>query len=119
MGKTPTTDRPTCPHCGSADVAGIFFGLPIFTDTLNRAVEEKRIVLGGCCTAGGAEPRWHCNNCQSRWERRDGKAGRAFDLKRAQETARRRLDEDPKFKESVRGLSRWEVIQRAQQDEQL
>lgn len=60
-------DRPLrCPQCGSSSVARILWGLPAFSDDLQRWLDEGEVVLGGCCLPD-ALPAWHCNRCQHRW----------------------------------------------------
>lgn len=54
--------RPQCPQCGSSNVAKILWGMPAFSEELERELDEGRIVLGGCCISG-ADPDWHCNDC--------------------------------------------------------
>ena len=38
-----------CPSCGATPVASILYGLPVFDEKLEQAMEEGRISLGGCC----------------------------------------------------------------------
>ncbi len=56
--------RPSkCPQCGSPKIARIMYGLPDFSsEELKKAVEEGRIVLGGCIVAPDS-PRWKCKGC--------------------------------------------------------
>ena len=42
------TPLPDCPSCGSAKAAHILYGLPSLTDELQQAIDEQRVVLGGC-----------------------------------------------------------------------
>ena len=65
---TPTPDK--CPECGSAKVASILFGLPMFDEELKRQLNAGEITLGGCCTTGD-DPLWHCNGCHHRWGKRE------------------------------------------------
>lgn len=110
MAQPSALKRPACPACGSGDVAEIRYGLPAHGDReLWQAVEEKRVVLGGCCI-WDADPRWHCNHCGHRWERRDGKPGPALDLQRAEEMAFRRYKEDPQARKAMRGMCLAEMI---------
>ena len=55
-----------CPLCGSPKVAPIQYGLPAFTPELIKAMDEGRIVLGGCIPAG---PSWKCVDCGEAFER--------------------------------------------------
>jgi hypothetical protein len=56
-----------CPNCNSGNVAEILWGYPIGTPELDRALEERIIVLGGCCVSSD-DPKWECNNCGNRWK---------------------------------------------------
>ena len=56
-------DTPTCPRCGSTDVASILWGYPAFGEQLERDLDEDRVVLGGCILEDDS-PKWHCNNCK-------------------------------------------------------
>ena len=60
--KTRTTPE-ACPKCGSAKVAAILYGLPIFDNRLERQLEEGKVVLGGCCVTGN-DPQWMCQDCK-------------------------------------------------------
>ena len=51
-----------CPHCGSSDTADILWGLPVFSEELEKAVADRTIVLGGCCISEN-DPSFHCNAC--------------------------------------------------------
>jgi hypothetical protein len=59
-------DRPTCPVCESSHIAKIEYGLPDFSEELERELDAKRVVLGGCVVTGD-DPQWHCNECHHRW----------------------------------------------------
>ena len=57
------SDKPEqCPECGATSIAGIMYGLPDFNEELDRELDERRVVLGGCvvfddapkCTATSA-----------------------------------------------------------------
>lgn len=56
---------PACPKCGGAESARVLYGLPAFTDELKKAIEGKRVVLGGCPVYAGA-PRFICTRCGER-----------------------------------------------------
>ena len=56
-----------CPSCSSKDVAKILYGMPALTERLHRNMEEKRIVLGGCCVVDG-QPEWYGNECEYEWK---------------------------------------------------
>jgi hypothetical protein len=51
-----------CPNCGGKKVASILYGLPHFSEELERDMAEGKIVLGGCCELIGA-PKWQCAEC--------------------------------------------------------
>jgi hypothetical protein len=58
-----------CPACGSAEVAGIGYGLPRYTAELRADLDAGRVVLGGCDISGD-DPVWVCRACQHSWGRR-------------------------------------------------
>ena len=51
-----------CPACGSKKVARIQYGLPIFSEELDKQMKSGEVVLGGCCLTGD-DPRWQCVDC--------------------------------------------------------
>ncbi len=51
-----------CPSCGHTPIASIMYGMPALSDTLNRDLNEGRIVLGGCCVSDD-DPSWACSAC--------------------------------------------------------
>ncbi len=51
-----------CPRCGSSDVAEYLWGLPAFSEQLEKDMEDHKIILGGCCVTGN-DPSAHCNAC--------------------------------------------------------
>lgn len=51
-----------CPACGSKRIARILYGLPAFSDELQRDLEEGKITLGGCCIRDD-DPVWQCADC--------------------------------------------------------
>lgn len=65
----------TCPNCGSDNVAEILWGLPSFTEELQKELAEGKVVLGGCCVSSD-DPKFKCNNCGQRF----GKSGFAEDF---------------------------------------
>ncbi len=56
------TDNRRCPSCKSDNVARIQWGLPAFTEELERGLESGRVILGGCCIFPDS-PEFHCNDC--------------------------------------------------------
>ena len=55
-----------CPSCGAKDIAVILYGLPGITKELEKAIENKKITLGGCLVYDGA-PQWVCNACNRKF----------------------------------------------------
>ena len=53
-----------CPNCNSPRIAKILYGYPALDDNLDRAVEECKIVLGGCCVTDN-DPDYQCVECQA------------------------------------------------------
>jgi len=51
-----------CPVCGSARVAEILWGMPAYSEEMQKDLDAGRIVLGGCCIFGD-EPTWQCADC--------------------------------------------------------
>jgi hypothetical protein len=53
-----------CNKCGSKDVAEYLRGLPEYDDELQKQLDNKEVVLGGCCVRGdGLDAGWRCNEC--------------------------------------------------------
>lgn len=52
-----------CPACSSHRIANILYGMPEYTDELQKDMNSGRIVLGGCCITND-DPRWQCADCQ-------------------------------------------------------
>ena len=52
----------TCPSCNGKNIAVILWGYPLETADLTKAVEEKKIVFGGCCVSEN-DPTWECADC--------------------------------------------------------
>ena len=60
-----------CPKCGFSPVASILYGMPAYDEELERRLENKSLVLGGC-VVGYEDPKWQCTNCDSEfyaWEK--------------------------------------------------
>lgn len=51
-----------CPKCGSRKTAPILYGMPAFDEEMKEKLENRKLVLGGCCITG-ADPRYHCYGC--------------------------------------------------------
>lgn len=57
-----------CPKCDSVNVAPIIYGMPVFSDEVVKAVEEKKIILGGCEIINDRlSPDYGCNDCNYKW----------------------------------------------------
>ena len=52
-----------CPKCGCAKIASILYGMPAFSPELQMDLDERKIVLGGCCVTGD-DPEWQCVECE-------------------------------------------------------
>ena len=59
-----------CPKCDSKIIALIFWGYPGDMDWYLKAIDEKKIVPGGCMVTDN-DPKWECNDCPNRWGERD------------------------------------------------
>lgn len=67
MNKTTQgLDDQTCPKCGSGNVAQILYGLPVFDQELEQAIDQGKVVLGGCMVEDGA-PLKRCGECGYRF----------------------------------------------------
>jgi hypothetical protein len=64
MGKTKAkADGPAaCPSCGSATIAWILRGYPVFSEQLESDLDAGRVVLGGCLV-GPDQASHRCNAC--------------------------------------------------------
>ena len=57
-----------CPACGSGPVARIMYGMPAFSEELERDLDKGRITIGGCIVSGD-DPDWECTACGRRMHR--------------------------------------------------
>ena len=48
-----------CPACGSEKIARILYGLPVFSLSLEKEIEDHKTILGGCCVIR-EDPVWKC-----------------------------------------------------------
>ncbi len=56
-----------CPNCASTDIIRITYGQPpFFGERLQRAIDQKEIMLGGCALCGDA-PEYGCRSCGHRF----------------------------------------------------
>ena len=60
-----------CPKCGSGRIASILYGLPAFSEKLEKDLEARKIVLGGCCIIDD-DPVWKCTDCNAMFYKRRG-----------------------------------------------
>lgn len=56
-------NRRICPRCGSKKTAQILWGMPAFSDDIDKKIKNMEIVLGGCCISYN-DPTYHCNTCK-------------------------------------------------------
>jgi DNA-directed RNA polymerase subunit RPC12/RpoP len=57
-----------CSNCGSKRIANILYGMPGFSDELQRDIELGKIILGGCLI-GEDDPDWQCADCGRSFQR--------------------------------------------------
>ena len=57
--------RRICPRCGSRNTASILWGMPAMDDELQKKLDNKEMILGGCCITGN-DPSHHCNACKKK-----------------------------------------------------
>ncbi len=43
-------------------MASILYGMPTFSEKLQRELDEGRTTLGGCCVSED-DPAWECSQC--------------------------------------------------------
>lgn len=55
-----------CPKCGSRNIARIQWGMPVWTEELERDLKEGRVVLGGCGISDESRD-WECRECGHRF----------------------------------------------------
>ena len=51
-----------CPQCGTARIADILYGMPIFDSELEKELKDGKIALGGCVISDN-DPTWKCVDC--------------------------------------------------------
>ena len=52
-----------CPKCGSVRIAPILYGLPAYSEEMEKQLKDEKLYLGGCCIFG-VEPTYHCFQCK-------------------------------------------------------
>ena len=60
-----------CPNCNSTSMAEILYGMPALSDKLDKALLERKIVLGGCMVTKD-DPDFQCNDCEALINSRTG-----------------------------------------------
>ncbi|MBR2842488.1 MAG: hypothetical protein IKF06_04340 [Lachnospiraceae bacterium] len=55
-----------CPKCGNKNYAQILYGMPAMNEQLQKDIEAKRVVIGGCLFSG-FDPQYSCNDCGTRF----------------------------------------------------
>ena len=64
--------RKKCPYCGSTDTAYYLYGEPNFDEKLQKMLDKRECILGGCCVhtecVNGKtvflDSPWGCNKCR-------------------------------------------------------
>ncbi len=51
-----------CPRCGSEELIPILYGVPYFSDEMQRRIKNKQLYLGGIYKSE-VDPQLHCNDC--------------------------------------------------------
>ena len=59
-----------CSLCNNKNIATIFWGYPSDMKELEKEIDERKTVLGGCLVTDH-DPKWECNSCHHRWGERD------------------------------------------------
>lgn len=62
--------KTSCPKCKSTHIAKIVYGLPVFSEELQKDIDDGNITLGGC-VIGVNDPRYHCNDCNTDFGQKD------------------------------------------------
>ena len=63
-------EKLNCPNCNNDEIAFIFWGYPNLDSDMEKAVENKEIIMGGCIVSDH-DPKWECTECHQRWGERD------------------------------------------------
>ncbi len=56
-----------CPACHSDKIMKIIYGLPDMTKEIERQLDDKKMVLGGCLVSDNA-PLWMCSACNHKFD---------------------------------------------------
>ncbi len=52
-----------CPRCKSESVAKLLYGMPAFSEKLEKDLTSGKVVLGGC-EIDPLFPKWRCSTCK-------------------------------------------------------
>ena len=58
-----TMSKITCPNCNFANTCRVVYGMPDYTDRLERDLEAGKVHLGGCLV-NDLDSNRHCNDCE-------------------------------------------------------
>ena len=58
-----------CCQCDSYKVARIIYGMPDFTERLEKLEKQGKIVFGGCSVSGN-DPKYECTECGTGYYKR-------------------------------------------------
>lgn len=61
--KRAKKQKPICPYCGSEHIGEYLYGLPIISASLEKKVNEGKIILGGCIITEDS-PKYWCYDCE-------------------------------------------------------
>jgi len=53
-----------CPKCGFRPISNIVYGYPSYSEKMQEELNNKKIVLGGCCLD---DYLWMCTKCKTRF----------------------------------------------------
>lgn len=65
-GSRPWDEPVLCPRCKSDRVVYILYGEPKLDEDLQRALESRKVELGGCIITPDSK-RWECRKCKYSW----------------------------------------------------
>ena len=55
-----------CPECKSDKITFLLWGLPAFSDELEKRIDKGEVELRGCCVDPHSK-QFRCNNCNFEW----------------------------------------------------
>ena len=56
-------EKASCPYCGSQNTSYILYGMLVLDEELERQIERKEVVIGGCVITELSE-QWLCQDCK-------------------------------------------------------